>query len=58
MANKDVRCAAQDASVRLWMVADRLGLTDSSFSRKLRFELPDEEKQKILKIIDELKGNS
>ncbi len=58
MINEDIRTAAKAAGVRLWMVADRLGLTDSSFSRKLRFELPDEEKQKILKIIDELKGNS
>ena len=55
MANQDIRSAAQDAGVRLWMVAARLGLTDSSFSRKLRFELTEDEKHRILSIIKELK---
>lgn len=55
MPNEELRAAAKAAGVRLWRVAARLGITDSSLSRKLRFELPADEKQKILVIIDELK---
>lgn len=58
MTNQEIRNAAAAAGVRLWQVAAALGLTDSSFSRKLRFELSAEEKKKILDIIGELKGSS
>ena len=54
MKNKDVREAAKAAGVKLWQIADKLGITDGNFSRKLRKELPEAEKQKILLIIDEL----
>ena len=37
-----------------WQVAYRLGVVDTTFSRKLRRELPEDQKQKIFKIIDEL----
>jgi len=40
--------------VRLWQIADELGIADGNFSRKLRHELPDSKKAKILKIIDQL----
>lgn len=56
--NTDIRAATKAAGVKLWMVAARLGLTDSAFSRKLRFELPTEEKQRILEIIEDLKGTA
>lgn len=58
MANREIRTAAAAAGVRLWRVAAALGMTDSSFSRKLRFELSAEEKKKILDIIGALKGSS
>lgn len=51
MCNIDVRCAAAGSGVRLWQVADALGIADAQLSRKLRKELPDEEKQKIFEII-------
>lgn len=47
MCNQDIRQIAAESSVKLWMIADALGITDSSFSRKLRKELPQEEKEKI-----------
>lgn len=40
MANLDIRAAAVSAGVRLWRVADALGIADASLSRKLRKELP------------------
>lgn len=55
MKNQDVRLAAESANVKLWEIAYRLGINDGNFSRKLRRELPDEEKQRIFNIIDELK---
>ena len=51
MCNIDVRRAAAGSGVRLWQVADALGIADAHLSRKLRKELPDEEKQKIFEII-------
>ena len=54
MANQKIREAAARAGVRLWQIAARLNLNDGNFSRKLRVELPDEERDKILHIIDDL----
>ncbi len=54
MANLDVRAAAVSSGVRLWRVAEELGIADASLSRKLRRELPPEEKERILSIIKRL----
>lgn len=54
MCNKEVRQAAAKAGVRLWQIAAAIGLNDGNFSRKLRMELPAEEKQKIFGIIEKL----
>mgnify|MGYP006081551197 CR=1 FL=1 len=56
MANEDVRRAAAVAGLRLWQVAERLGVADSNFSRRLRRELSPEEKARIFDIINELAG--
>ncbi len=56
MENLDVRAAISNAHLRYWQIADRLGITDGNFSRKLRHELPQEEKEKIFSIIKELSG--
>ena len=54
MHNKEIRSAAKNAGVRLWEVAAAYGINDGNLSRKLRQELPQEEKEKILAIIDRL----
>ncbi len=54
MYNRDLRGAAAGAGVRLWQVAEAMGIADCSLSRKLRRELPQEEKEQILKVIAEL----
>ena len=54
MNNQDIRSAATAAGVKLWQIADNLGLADFNFSRKLRKELPQEEKEKIFSIIERL----
>lgn len=54
MENLDIRTAAVSTGVKLWRVADALGIADASLSRKLRKELPQEEKEKIFSIIERL----
>ena len=39
-ANNEIKSRAKEKGVRLWEIADEIGLIDSSFSRKLRRELP------------------
>lgn len=53
-ANAEIRESAKRAGVCLWQVAAACGINDGNFSRKLRQELPQEEKEKILEIIDRL----
>ena len=57
MPNDDIRREAAGAGVKLWQIAGIIGYTDSYFSRKLRYELPAEEKAKIRHIIHELATN-
>ena len=45
---------AKKYDVKLWRIASKLHINDGNFSRKLRHELPEEEKRKIYQIIDEL----
>ncbi len=52
--NKEIRHAAKAAGVLYWEIAEKLGIQDSAFSRKLRKELPQDERDKILGIINEL----
>lgn len=52
--NQDVRQKASSAGLRLWQIAEALGIADYTLSRKLRKELPDEEKEQIFFIIQEL----
>ena len=54
MTNLDIRQTALVSGVKLYMIADKLNITDSSFSRKLRKELPQTEKEKIMQIINDL----
>lgn len=54
MCNGDIREAAKKSGVHLWQVADVYGINDGNFSRKLRKELPEEEKNKIMEIIAKL----
>lgn len=56
MANQRIKLAAAGAGVRLWEIAAELGVTDSTFSRRLRKELPEQEKEQILSIIKRLGG--
>lgn len=55
MKNNDIRQETQKANVKLWQIAEKLGVTDSTFSKMLRKELSAEQKEKIFTIITTLK---
>ena len=58
MKNLDIRKEADQAGVKLWQIAYAIGINDSNFSRRLRRELPEKEKQRIRSIIDDIKNGS
>lgn len=58
MKNKKIREQAKAAGLHLWQIADKLGITDGNFSRKLRKELPSIEQARIFAIIQELKEDN
>lgn len=52
--NEEIRKKVEENHIRYWQVAYEYGIDDTAFSKKLRRELPEEEKEKINKIIDKL----
>lgn len=57
MANQDIRELMKENRVYIWEVAQAYGCAESTFIKKLRVELPQEDKDKIIAIINELKQN-
>jgi len=53
-ANQTIRKAAKAARVPLWMLAEKLGVSEPTMTRKLRRELDSTEQEKILVIIAEI----
>ncbi|MFB9218848.1 hypothetical protein [Kurthia sibirica] len=49
--NTDIRKAIEDSGLKYYQVAHAYGLTDSNFSRLLRFELPKEKRERVLEAI-------
>lgn len=57
MANMKVKVAILNSGLKQWQVAELIGIRDDAFSRKLRYELPEEEQNKIIEAIRQyLKG--
>lgn len=54
MANKEIRCALVNYGIKQYQLAESLGMVDTALSRKLRKELAQEEKEKILATIERL----
>ena len=50
----EVRQYILDNGILLWKVADKLGISDGNFSRKLRHNFSEEDYDKILSAVDEL----
>lgn len=54
MKNRKIRDAARAARVGLWEVADTLGISEPTMTRKLRYELPTNEQEKLLVLIEQI----
>ena len=54
MKNSDIRSFAKEKGVRLWEIADALKINVSTFSVRLRHELPKTEKERILSIVNQI----
>ena len=55
MNNLDIRKAIENSNFKYWQVANKLKMNDGNFSRLLRTELDEDNKNKILRAIEELK---
>lgn len=53
-ANTDIREAMRAKKVPVYAVANIMKIHENTLFRRLRYELPEQEKQKILCIIDEI----
>lgn len=49
--NAEIRETAKRSGIKLWQVAEEIGMSDAAFSRKLRHELPDTERERVLNAI-------
>ena len=52
--NLEIRRKLKETKVMQWQVADELGVSEMTLVRKLRYELPEAEKQKIFSVIDKI----
>lgn len=55
MSNSDVRTAAKSAGVFLYQIAAAMGISEPTMTRKLRFELSDNEKKPIYEAIERIR---
>lgn len=54
----EVKAKIVAAGLHCYQIANVLGITDTSFSRKMRQGLSDEDTKKILSIIEQLKSET
>jgi len=52
MSNLEIREALQKSKMKQWQLADLLGMSEFTLSRKLRKELSKADKEKIKQIIN------
>lgn len=52
MRNKEICNAMKQKGITQWKLGELLGVSENTVNRKLRKELPEEEKQKILEVIN------
>lgn len=52
--NEKLKSFIKSKNIKLWQVADKLGIYDTNFSKMLRYKLKDEELNKVYKAVKEL----
>ena len=53
-ANQEIRTRAKQSGVYLWKLAEIMGISEPTITRRLRRELPAAEKAQIMALIDEI----
>ena len=53
-ANRELREKMQRNRIALWKVAKKLGMSESTLCRHMRYELEEPERQEVSKAIEEL----
>lgn len=56
-ANHEIRNECRKHNIKLWELAEWIGVSESTMTRKLRFELPSEQREHILRMIYKLAGH-
>ena len=51
MKHEMIRKALKDSGIKQWELSEMLGISEFTLSRKMRNELPQEEKERILNLI-------
>ena len=54
MANETIRRQARAEGIPFWLIAKRLSISEPTMTRRMREEMPEEEKQRVLSIIREI----
>lgn len=54
MENQEIRLMAAGYGIKLWQIADRIGISDSYFSRLLRKPLSEEKRKVVIAAIKDL----
>ena len=53
-ANRDIRDYAKIKGVFLWEIAEKVGISEPTITRRLRRELPIAEKKRFFEVINEI----
>lgn len=53
-ANFEIKALADSKGVYMWQIAERYGLHEGNFSRKLRHPLSASDRERIIRIINQL----
>lgn len=56
MSGEEMKAFIYENGLKLWQVADKIGMHDSNFSRRLRKPFSDQEVAKIKNAVAELKA--
>lgn len=54
VANEAIREHARIKDVKMWQIAESLGIGDTTLCRRMRHEIPEDRKQEILDAIDRI----
>ncbi len=57
-ANADIRAELKNKKVPVYAVADVMGVHENTVFRRLRYELPEQDKQTFRRIINELSAQN